>query len=288
MKSPGRHAWFIKHGEKVTGPFPAKLLLKWRILGRVRADTLVSVDQTQWQPAGVVAELDPVQHYGDPKDPLVKERIAAVVRWEDDRFSEREEGTASAAGSRGTHASRLEQTAQARDKMDTRRTKHQIRQTWLFALTVLVAGAAAWPYLPRMISTTPPDCSAPPAPEINWNYCRLDGAVLRQAVLARAQLQNSSLARANLQQANLAAADLSFANLSLATFNNAVLRGSKLTGANLRGAVLTGADLTNADLSYVDLSQAEVGSALLSGAKLDKTIWIDGRVCAVGSVGKCN
>ena len=288
MKSSGRHAWFIKHGEKVTGPFPAKLLLKWRILGRVRADTLVSVDQRQWLQAGVVAEIDPVQQYGDPSDPLVKERIAAVIRWEDERYIERAEGAATQSASRGTHASRLEQEARARDEMYTRQARQQTRQTWLFALTVLIAGAAAWPYLPRMTNATPPDCAAPPAPEINWSYCKLDGVMLRQAALERAQMQNSSLVRANLQQANLAAADLSFADLSLATFNNSLLRGSKLTGANLRGALLISVDMTNADLSYANLSQADVDNAVFTGAKLDKTIWIDGRICAVGSVGKCN
>lgn len=281
MKQPTRHVWFVKRGEKVTGPFPAKQLLKWRILGRIRSDTQVSVDQVQWQRVEDVAELDPVKHYGDPKDPLVKERIAAVMRWEDERGVDRDD-----AGE--TRASRAAQLARLRDEIFEGERKRLTRLTWLFAAVVLVAGAAVMLSLPRMGTDTAPDCGAPAAPNVNWNYCRLDGAALRQTVLAGASMQNISLARADLQHTDLTAADLSFADLALARLSGANLREAKLTGASLRGALLATANLTAADLSYADLSQATIDGAVFTGAKLDKTIWIDGRVCTVGSVGVCD
>ena len=57
--------------------------------------------------------------------------------------------------------------------------------------------------------------------------------------------------------------------------------------ANLSYADLSSADLSYADLSYADLSGAQTGGAMLQEARLDNTIWIDGRVCAVRSLGAC-
>lgn len=211
----------------------------------------------------------------------MKERIAAVMRWEDERGVDRDD-----AGE--TRASRAAQLARLRDEIFDGERKRLTRLTWLFAAVALMAGAAVMLSLPRMGNVAAPDCGAPAAPQVNWNYCRLDGAALRQAALAGASMQNISLARADLQRADLTAAELSFANLALARLGGANLRDAKLTGASLRGASLTATNLTTADLSYADLSQAVIDGAVLTGAKLDKTIWIDGRVCAVGSLGACN
>jgi len=46
--------------------------------------------------------------------------------------------------------------------------------------------------------------------------------------------------------------------------------------------------LRESNLSNADLTGAKLKTAKLEGARLDHTIWLDGRVCAIGSVGKCN
>ena len=45
--------------------------------------------------------------------------------------------------------------------------------------------------------------------------------------------------------------------------------------------------LAGADLSYADLQGAEMAGVNLEGARLGKTIWVDGQRCAEGSVGGC-
>jgi hypothetical protein len=86
--------------------------------------------------------------------------------------------------------------------------------------------------------------------------------------------------------------DLTDGNLSYANFSQADLSGSRLlranlTGTNLRGADLSHADLARANLSFSDLRGANLISSNLTGAILENAIWIDGRVCASGSVGVC-
>lgn len=82
---------------------------------------------------------------------------------------------------------------------------------------------------------------------------------------------------ARLEGADLRGVDLSCADL----------RGAELEEADLRGANLTGANLKNADLEKANLKGAIIDGAVFKGADLDYTIWVNGRVCAEGSVGSC-
>ena len=70
---------------------------------------------------------------------------------------------------------------------------------------------------------------------------------------------------------------LRWADLPDADLSGGDLRRSDLSRANLQGA-----DLSDADLRGADLSHARLGGADLSGA-----LWVDGTVCANGSVGRC-
>lgn len=111
-------------------------------------------------------------------------------------------------------------------------------------------------------------CSDPAAPGVDWSGCDKSRANLSDAYLPYADLTN-----ANLAYANLTYADLEHANLTQADLTHAYLSGADLKGADLTYAYLSGANLTNADLSGADLTGA---------------MWMDGRVCAEGSIGVCN
>jgi len=63
---------------------------------------------------------------------------------------------------------------------------------------------------------------------------------------------------------------------------------ANLTGADLFGSNLTGADLSDADFTGASLYEANLTGAYLDDAILNGAIWIDGRVCAEGSIGTCN
>lgn len=126
------------------------------------------------------------------------------------------------------------------------------------------------------------DCTAPPAPGLLLEGCRLSGVQMRAAVLTHARMANVMLAGANLAESDLSGADLRYADLSSADLSYARLVGVDLKGANLRLADLTNADLSGADLSFADMSRARLGGTTLDGALLNGAIWTDGRHCGAG------
>lgn len=140
-------------------------------------------------------------------------------------------------------------------------------------------------------------CSDPPAPQVNWLHCAMDGenfagadlkgAVLRDASFFRTDLSGAALARADgyrakfvratlagaqLDGARLTESDFTGADLARASLRDTDLRRARLDHANLRGADLKGARLEGADLAHCDLSGAT---------------WVDGRQCAEASEGSC-
>jgi uncharacterized protein YjbI with pentapeptide repeats len=141
-------------------------------------------------------------------------------------------------------------------------------------------------------------CTDPPAPEVVWRRCLLEGselaganltrAVLRDASFQRATLTGATLVEADAVEARFVSADLSGADLTRATLRNADLtradlRRAKLVGTDLRRATLFRADLSEADLTGANLAGANMSGAMLGGAR-----WTDGRrICGAGSVGNC-
>jgi len=51
--------WYLKRGDKVTGPFPAKVISDYLLLGRIRQDDLLSTDRKNWEQAVDHRELFP-------------------------------------------------------------------------------------------------------------------------------------------------------------------------------------------------------------------------------------
>lgn len=170
-------------------------------------------------------------------------------------------------------------------------TGRRMRRVWsalaasLLAATLPVAGAWA-------------ACADPPGPGVVWTRCGIDGLTLEGVDLSGGQLREISAIRAKLAGSRFVGADL-----YRAKFIRADLSGAKLTGARLIGADFTAADLRGADLSGTNLRQAQFQQAKLEGADLrgailDATdflradlagaIWVDGRTCRPGSVGRCN
>lgn len=147
----------------------------------------------------------------------------------------------------------------------------------------------------------------------NMSRAFLNGTDLSRAKLMRATIQNAELSFAHLSGADLSGADLSGsllyrtnltgANLTGANLSRAVLINADLTGANLTGAILTEADMQQAilrdadltrasfaagDLTRADLTHATITDTDFGGTYLIGAIWIDGRRCALASLGMCN
>ena len=90
-----------------------------------------------------------------------------------------------------------------------------------------------------------------------------------------------------LRWRDLSGSDLSGANLRGADLTRADLSGADLGGVDLREADLTVADLTGVNLDGARLDSAALDGAVFDGADLSGAIWVDGQVCANGSMGEC-
>lgn len=111
----------------------------------------------------------------------------------------------------------------------------------------------------------------------NLNYATLTGVNLDGASMPGANFNH-----AQASQVSWIAADLTGANLSMANASQGNFESADLTGANLIDTNLTGANLRGAKLKGALIDQANFTRALLTGAT-----WINGQVCAEGSVGEC-
>lgn len=137
----------------------------------------------------------------------------------------------------------------------------------------------------------------------NLAFTRLQGAYLSEATLRKADLSGADLAGATLVRADLSGAALRDANFADARMDGTILRDVDAREANFKGAQLQradfrGADLREAVLIAADLAGANLEGANVEGAQLDGgawkpgtdlsgATWIDGSVCAPGSIGRC-
>lgn len=142
-------------------------------------------------------------------------------------------------------------------------------------------------------------CTDPPGPGVNWQRCNFDGSDLTAVDLSGARLRDGSFFRAELSGSNLAKTDSSRAKYVNAKMHSTVLDAAELYEADMTKADLTGASLVGADLRLArlyratlrgaDLTKARLRGADLSRADLSGATWTDGkRVCAEGSIGRCN
>ena len=299
---PNRHElWFTRRKGIISGPHPARLIARYLILGRLAPDDEVSPDQEHWIRIQERPHLipDELRHADTPEgrtrleqarlreDERLRERRSnspeEVAQWQDQRKGERR---------RPESPETVSHRRQWADLLQRPRQSLESRMhgpgAWLAtAAVLLVALMLLWIAREPADPTPERDCSQPAGPGVNWNRCPLIGADLRGADLRGASLRDTQLLGARLEGARLSGADLSYARLRQAQLIDADLGGATLVGAGLQHADLTGAHLVEADLRYADLGQARLDDADLSGAILDRAIWIDGSVCATGSVGRC-
>ena len=294
----GSNTWYIRQRGKVTGPYPAGLISRFILLGRVRESDEVSSDGKEWSVVGDVPELIPNILKGDTSDPQFQERLQAARRWADERDrkrrSAREQRPPSGEHDRQGEDRREAGIAKPTEPRLVRLSREQellneAQNRWA---VMFIAGAAAvivgllleYYKPPTSVAT---DCRSPPSPHVVWDNCVMDGASLEGRDLSESSLYSTSLTGANLSHVMLKGANLSFAALSISNLEGADLRKANLLGANLRRARLAKALLDGANLSYADLTGADLTGASLNDAKLDNAIWTDGNRCLSDSIGKC-
>ena len=303
--------WYVRHGEKVSGPHPGGVIAGYLLLGRLAHSDEVSLDQITWTPLQNVLELLPLHRLTDTaaadyeQKKWQEERYRAALRWADERqVNERRKGAAPKEQAEPqperprskTDRRKVEESPDilalrelhAQSELQRRRKRERFYGV-AAALLVLILGALAAavvyaPVKPFKVGLGPytPTCGQAAAPLVNWSNCDKSGAWLRGA-----DLKNADLGWARLNSAQLGGSNLAYANLAGADLSYADLSRTQLFGANLANADLGNADLSAADLRYADLRGSKIEAATLTGARLDHALWSDGRRCAEGSIGLC-
>jgi len=290
--------WYIRRGEVVRGPFPKEKITNYLLRGRIKKGDELSPDQKAWQPASEFPQLLPASLFGggEDEDAQLRQQLMAKKHWEAHRAVLNHESCYQ-QGDQDSYDDSAERDAlavphsmdQANAGVTRVRQAKSANRTLVGAILVSILGAAM-----AMIYFNQPepevneiDCAAAAAPNVNWSNCQMEAASLPGANLIGATMQNMSLMRADLSGSQLVGVNLSFSNLSVTSLRGADLRSATLVGASLKGADLSNATLDGADLSYVDFGGASLSGASITGAKFDKAKWIDGRICAVGSIGSC-
>lgn len=294
----GSNTWYVRRRGEVLGPYPAGLVSRYILLGRVVENDEVSVDGQKWRRVKDVPELIPEILKGDSSDPLVQERLQAARRWADERNRDRRESPEDHAfrGQRGGKDRRQMEATELVEHRLSRNAREQVipvetQNRWAMMIFVGMATVAAGLFIlfysPPPPSSAGSDCQSPAGPGMNWSNCVMDGVRLDARDLSGATFYSTSLTGASLRRSILKGANLSYAALSISNLQEADLSRAVLLGANLRRAKLANALLDDADLSYADLTDADLRGARLSNAKLDNAIWVDGKRCLPRSVGVC-
>jgi hypothetical protein len=291
------HLWYVRRGNVTKGPFPEGQISRDILLGRVRDTDELSRDREIWHPLPELPHLVPevMRNVNTAED---REHLRLARLHEDERQRERRHsGPVDPAIAEQRHGDRRRPEPEEMAKHRELREHLLSAAAPVYATRIPLAIAAGIvllfgaTYFWHKFDVPPPvsrDCTAAPVPGVNWTNCLNEGATLARARLEGAILHSARLASANVERANLAGADLRYADLRGALLSNANAQNALATGTMLEGAVLDGADFTAADMRYVNLRGARLRGTILTGADVSRATWVDGRICADGSVGKCN
>ncbi len=262
--------WYWKRDGKVKGPFATGLIQKYIILGRVHPDDLMSQDKQTWRRAATIRALIP-EVYKHRNDENFAERLKAAKRWAEDRTE-----------IRADMEDTIPRHHNTRLRIKTLGWKSIL--LWLLLMTVLLA--AFFVFMPKQQKVVV-DCSLKLEAGGVFDNCVFKKNAPRSRDLTKISMKNAIMRGMNLSDTRLSHAQLHYSQMQGVNLSNARLDHAQLYGANLKGAILLNTDFSHADLSYADLSKARVKNINLKQARLSKTIWFNGQVCANGSLGRC-
>ena len=277
--------WYVLRDSEICGPYRWEIIVRDAGLGRIHASDHLSRDRDNW--------MTPADLW--PRLPTPQALVGSAM---DERRAQR----------RDTSNAVLVEQRQRPDRRateDPHILERRLRSERVWAglgrssrlavrIPLLVVGLALSASLALAARQSPitlaiaPDCRAPAARKVNWDFCAKPKQQLARANLTGMTARNAQLHGADLTNTNLRGTDFAYADLSATDFTLADGRHMRLVGASLRNAVFNHARLSGADLRYADLSGASLAGTDLTATRLGNAIWIDGRVCAQDSIGACN
>jgi len=152
-------------------------------------------------------------------------------------------------------------------------------------------------------SGTNAGCDDAPADGVDYSNCQFsEGQDLSRAYIPNSNLSfisfikvtfdkgvmmNSTLANGNFVESSFIRTNLYESNLEGGIFEKANFSSANLTRVNFKGASLIETNFNNSNLFEADLTGANILNANFEGANLNNVIWIDGKKCNFGSIGKC-
>lgn len=291
--------WYTRRGGKVTGPYPAGLVSRYILLGRLSENDEVSTDNETWAPVSSYPELIPQVMRADPTDEIAQERLKAARRWADERgeITDAIDGANRREDMTPEQLHLLQRREQMHDTYEREQKQKKLR-LFVYSFLLIVSIAVLAPvgvYYASLEKSrafevnlkTQAQCDSPAQPGINWRSCKLTGVVASNTDMTGANLNSALLTSADFSGSILVNADLGYAELGLANFHNTDLSGANMKGADLRGAYLVNTRLQGADLSYADLTGADLTGANIENATLDNAIWTGKEKCLPGSTGGC-
>ena len=153
------------------------------------------------------------------------------------------------------------------------------------------------------INSASATCDDKPADGVDYSNCQfadgqdLNGTYIPNATLSftgfikvifdKSIMMNTSLTNGNFPESSFYRANLYEANLEGGNFEKTNFESANLTRVNFKGASLIEAVFKNSNLFESDFTGANILNANFEGANLNNVIWIDGKKCALGSIGKC-
>lgn len=277
---------YVRKNGNVFGPFPPKQISQSLLLGRFRVTDEVSEDKDSWVTIQSRQDLLPEVLQEEPTDELAQERLMAARRWADER---RPQHGAYTDLRRSPEPDELLEYRSHRESIYKRFLQQHEFSVVQALLVLLAVGGLIYAgfYFSPQTRIEQPVCDAAARPGVNWRNCHMVGLQSLNSDLQGANLDNANLNGANLFGSNLSGASLMYTNLSMTNLSYVNFSHAKMKGSNLQHADLNSVDFTAADLSYVDFSGAKLLNVRLDEARLDNAIWVDGRTCLEGSVGKC-
>lgn len=168
--------------------------------------------------------------------------------------------------------------------------KRGLQAVLIFGMSSYMLSVSAWTDDLDKLGNVNSICKLEPEAQCSWAVrvnIEAPGVDMHESSMASIRLDGSNLQGANLSYSIIQLASLKDTNLMLANLEGAHMHGVNLQNANLMLANLRKVNLLDADLTGANLQGANLQGAILIKAKLDGATWIDGRVCAIGSIGEC-
>ena len=80
-----KQLWYVRRGSEMMGPYPAGMITRYILLGRIQESDEVSCGDNVWHKVTDVQELVPEVMQTSMDDPMSRQRLMAAKRWADER-----------------------------------------------------------------------------------------------------------------------------------------------------------------------------------------------------------